>query len=238
MLNQIDEWKSDWNFLSATRAQRLTALLMSGIALFLWIARGWDSGVGPYGISLHYSVFVIYGLEYALLNWWLDSVHSIRGIRNLIVSCMVTVGSVAIFEWYWSFGYSYFYGETWVITPLNSLFMELIIITMIGINGILYANRLGVKPKIDRLTIFLLIPAILWYLIGFPQTCYPSLQGQSSYVEVLYIENNLVHLYNVLAKLGMAFATARLLLTRNILSSVPGGCEPLHPAPIHHPPGL
>jgi len=221
MFDRIDEWDSDWNFLSATRAQRLTALIEVGIALFLWIVSGWDSGIGKYGTSLHYSVFVIYGLEYALLNWWLDKVHHIRGIRNLIVSIMVTVGSVALFEWYWGLGYSHFYGETWVLTPMNTVFMELIIITMMGINGILYAIRLGIKPKIDRLTIFLLIPAVLWWMIGFPQTCYPSVDGS-----IIYIENNIVHLYNILAKLGMAMATARLLLTRNILSSVPGGCEP------------
>ena len=121
MLNQIDEWKSDWNFLSATKAQRYTALVMSGIATFLWIVRGWDSGITTYGTSLHYSVFVIYGLEYALLNWWLDLIHQIKGIRNLVVSVLVTVGSVALFEWYWGLGYAFFHGESWVLTPLNTV---------------------------------------------------------------------------------------------------------------------
>lgn len=208
MLNRIDKWHSDWNFLSATRAQRLTALLMSGIALFLWLARGWDSGIGPYGISLHYSVFVIYGLEYALLNWWLDTVHKIKGIRNLIVSSMVTVGSVALFEWYWGIGYAFIHGEKWVLTPLNTVFTELILITIIGIIGGLYAMKLGVRPTVDRLTIFLLLPAMQWYLIGFPQTCYPAIDGT-----VIYIENNLVHLYNVISKAGMALACARTLMT-------------------------
>ena len=208
MLNLIDEWHSDWNFLSATRAQRYTALVMSGIALFLWVVRGWDSGIGQYGTSLHYSVFVIYGLEYALLNWWMDTVQQIRGIRNLIVSVMITIGSVAIFEWYWGLGYALIHGEIWVLTPLNSVYTELVVISLIGLVGILYAIRLGVNLKIDRLTIFLSLPAIQWWIIGFPQTCYPSLDGT-----VIYIENNLVHLYNIMAKLGMSLATARLLLT-------------------------
>ena len=208
MLNRIDNWHSDWNFLSATKAQRYTALCMSGIALFLWIIRGWDSGIGQYGTSLHYSVFLIYGLEYTLLNLWIDKVHKIRGIRNLIVSCMVTVGSVALFEWYWGLGYAVFHGEKWVLTPLNTVYTELIIISIIGILGLIYAIHLGIKPTIDRLTYFLLIPAIVWLFIGFPQTCYPSLDGT-----VIYLENNLVHLYNVLAKIGMALATARLILS-------------------------
>lgn len=208
MLDKIDNWKSDWNFLSATKAQRLTALIEVGIALFLWIVRGWDSGIGQYGTSLHYSVFVIYGLEFALLNLWIDKVYNIKGIRNLIVTCMVTVGSVALFEWYWGAGYAFYYGEKWVLTPLNTVYTELILITIIGIIGLLYAFHLEIEPTIDRLTIFLLIPAAFWLIIGFPQTCYPSLDGT-----VIYIENNLVHLYNILAKLGMTFACARTLLT-------------------------
>lgn len=208
MLDRIDAWNSDWNFLSATKAQRYTAGVLSGLATFLWIMRGWDSGFGPYGISLHFSVFVIYGIEFALLNLWIDKVHKIKGIRNLIISVSWTIFSVSIFEWFWGFGYSHFYGESWVLTSLNTVYTELILITIIGALGGLYARKLGIKPTVDRLTIFLLLPAIQWYLIGFPQTCYPSIDGT-----VIYIESNLVHLYNILAKLGMAFACARTLLT-------------------------
>jgi len=145
LLNRIDEWESDLNFLSATKAQRYTALVMSGIALFLWIVRGWDSGVTSYGTSLHYSVFVIYGLEYAALN---------------------------------------------------------------GSLGGLLAMKQGVHPTVDRLTMFLILPAIFWLISGFEQTCYPSVDGT-----IIYVENNLIHLYNVLAKLGLAFATGRFLMS-------------------------
>lgn len=207
-MNRIDEWESDWNFLSATKAQRYTALVMSGIALFLWIIRGWDSGITTYGTSLHYSVFVIYGLEYAALNFWLDTARKIRGVRNGIISVLWTIFSVAIFEWYWGFGYAIFHGECWVLTPLNTVYTELIVITLIGALGLVYAMNLGVKPIVDRLSIFLLLPAVFWLIIGFPQTCYPKVDGT-----IIYIENNLVHLYNILAKLGMAFATARTLMS-------------------------
>jgi len=207
MLNRIDDWKNDWNFLSATKAQRYTALLMSGIAAFLWAVRGWDSGFGSYGTSLHYSVFVIYGLEYAALNFWLDTVEKIRGIRNLIISVLWTVFSVALFEWYWGIGYALLHGELWVLTPQNTVFTELIAITIIGALGIIYAVKLGVHPTVDRLTLFLALPAIQWLFVGFPQTCYPSIDGS-----VVYIENNLVHFYNVAAKLGLAFATAKTLV--------------------------
>jgi len=208
MLNRIDEWHSDWNFLSATKAQRYTAVLMSGIALFLWLVRGWDSGVGSYGASLHYSVFVIYGFEFFLLNLWIDKVHKIKGVRNLIISVLWTIFSVAIFEWYWGFGYALLHGELWVLTPLNTVYTELIAITIIGALGGLYAIKLEIHPTIDRLTIFLLLPALQWLLIGFPQTCHPSVDGS-----VIYIENNLVHLYNVASKVGLALAVARTLLT-------------------------
>ena len=207
MLERIDAWNSDWNFLSATKAQRLTALIEVGIALFLWIVRGWDSGIGQYGTSLHYSVFVIYGLEYALLNLWIDKVHNIKGIRNLIVSCMATVGSLALFEWYWGIGYAFIHGEKWVLTPMNTVYTELVIITLMGALGIIYALRLGIKIKINRLTLLLLLPAALWIISGFPQTCYPKLDGT-----VIYIENNLVHLYNVMAKSFMAMATATIIM--------------------------
>jgi len=207
MLNRIDEWESDWNFFSATKAQRYTALVMSGIALFLWIVRGWDSGITTYGTSLHYSVFVIYGLEYAALNWWMDTARKIRGIRNLIINVLWTVFSVALFEWYWGFGYALLHGESWVLTPLNTVYTELLVITFTGSLGGLLAMKQGVRPTVDRLTMFLLLPAIMWLSIGFPQTCYPKIDGT-----IIYIENNLVHLYNVLTKLGLAFGVARTLM--------------------------
>ena len=208
MLNRIDNWKSDWNFLSATKAQRYSALVLAGLAAFLWFVRGWDSGIGQYGTSLHYSVFTIYGLEYALLNMWIDTSHKIRGIRNLIVSVTMTIGSVALFEWYWGISYAFFHGEIWVLTSANTVLTELIIISLIGILGFIYALYLGIKPTIDRLTLFLLMPSIFWWMVGFPQTCYPRVDGT-----VLYFENNLVHFYNVIAKLGMALASARTLMT-------------------------
>lgn len=208
MLNRIDEWESDWNFLSATKAQRYTALVMSGVALFLWIVRGWDSGITTYGTSLHYSVFFIYGLEFAALNFWMDTARKIRGVRNLLISVLWTVFSVAVFEWYWGCGYAFFHGGYWVLTPLNTVYTELMVITFIGALGGLYAIKQGVRPTVDRLTMFLLLPAIFWLISGFEQTCYPQADGT-----IIYIENNLVHLYNLLAKLGLAFATARTLMS-------------------------
>jgi len=208
MLNRIDNWKSDWNFLSATKAQRYSALVMVSIATFLWIVRGWDSGIGKYGVTLHYSVFLIYGIEYAALNWWMDTARKIKGIRNLVISVLWTVFSVAVFEWFWGVGYAFLHGEWWVLTPQNTVFTELIIITVMGSLGGLYAMMLGIRLKVDRLTMFLVLPAIIWLALGFPQTCYPKVNGT-----IIYIENNLVHFYNVIAKLGMAFATARTLMS-------------------------
>ena len=207
MLKRIDEWKSDWNFLSATKAQRYTALVMSGIAALLWAIRGWDSGFGSYGTSLHYSVFVIYGLEYALLNWWMDNAENIQGIRNLIISVFWTIFSVAVFEWYWGIGYAWFHSATWVLTPMNTVYTELIAITITGALGGLLAMKWGVRPTIDGITLLLLLPALVWLATGFPQTCYSHVDGS-----VIYIENNLVHLFNILAKAGMALATAWTLM--------------------------
>ena len=206
MLDKIDSWKSDWNFLSATKAQRYTAVIMSGIALFLWIVRGWDSGIGAYGTSLHYSVFVIYGLEYAYLNFSLAR-RGIKGIRNLVTSVMITIGSVTLFEWYWGIGYALFHGETWVLTTENTVLTELIVITIIGIAGILYAKKQGMTPRRCPFLLGFITPAIIWYLLGFPQTCYPAPNGT-----IIYIENNITHLYNVLAKLGLAFAHATMMV--------------------------
>ena len=207
MLDRIDEWKSDWNFLSATKAQRYTALVEVGIALFLWFARGWDSGIGSYGKSLHYSVFVIYGLEYAALNWWMDIARKIRGVRNLIISVLWTVFSVAVFEWYWGLGYAFYHDQWWVLTPQNTVYTELLVITFIGALGGLYAMKLGVQPTVDRLTMFLILPAALWLISGFEQTCFPAVDGT-----IIYVENNLTHLYNVAAKSGLALAVAKILM--------------------------
>lgn len=207
MFDRIDGWKSDWNFLSATKAQRYTALIMVGIAAFLWIIRGWDSGITTYGTSLHYSVFVVYGLEYALLNWWMDHVENIRGVRNLTISVLWTVFSVAVFEWYWGIGYALFHGEWWVLTPLNTVYTELIVITLTGALGGLLAMKQGLRPKFDKLNLLMFLCPVIWYLAGFPQTCHPKVNGT-----IIYIEDNLVHLFNVLAKSGLALATAKILM--------------------------
>lgn len=207
MFDRIDGWKSDWNFLSATKAQRYTALIMSGIAAFLWAVRGWDSGIGSYGTSLHYSVFVIYGLEYALLNWWMDNAENIRGVRNLTISVLWTIFSVALFEWFWGFGYAIFHGEWWVLTPTNTVFTELVAITIIGALGGLLAMKWGVCPTFDVLNLLMFLCPVVWYMAGFPQTCYPHADGT-----ITYIENNLIHLYNILAKSGLALAVAKILM--------------------------
>jgi len=138
----------------------------------------------------------------------MDTARKIRGIRNLIISVLWTVFSVAIFEWYWGFGYALLHGECWLLTPLNTVYTELLVITFTGSLGGILAMKQGVRPTVDRLTMFLILPAIMWLAIGFPQTCYPRANGT-----IIYIENNLVHLYNVLAKLGLAFATARALMS-------------------------
>lgn len=211
MLDRIDNWHSDWNFLSATKAQRYVALIMSGIAAFLWAVRGWDSGIGSYGTSLHYSFFVIYFLEYAILNWWMYIAEKIGGIRNLIISVLWMVFSVALFEWYWGISYALFHGEFWVLTTINNIYLELIAFTIIGALGGLYAMRLGVKPIISWITIVLILPCILWLAIGFPQTCYPHADKT-----VTYVENNWIHLLNVIAKLGMSLAIAKILMRERL----------------------
>jgi len=187
-------WKHAW-------AIRLGVLFIVFSTAIIWMFQGFDSGIREYGTSLHWSVFVIYGIVYFILSTHYENL-GIKGSQNFVYSFSFTVLAVALFEWYWSLSYGYLY-DVWLIFKDKMLLIKLVGITAIGFLCIIHLYidtpyRLNIELSA---IIFSLIPAVLWFTTGFKQTCYPQIDGA-----IIYLENNGVHLINLIAKITLAYA--------------------------------
>jgi len=179
---------------------RFSVLVVAGLAGLMWLVQGFDSGVGEYGVSMHWSVFVIYGLFYYFTSINLEK-NGVIGSKNVFISFILTGFCLAMFEWFWMLNYYMFYGESWILFH-NSHILPNTVLTVAGLAAIFYVNTLAQRTyKITSvITLLMLAPSIIWMMIGFPQTCYPQADGT-----IVYIENNRVHLLNVLAKGGVTW---------------------------------
>lgn len=167
--DKVDLTFKNWNFniFQKYRKLRRTAFVFSVICLGAWVFLGFDStplqfmhvltdgllnGVRDiptlttiynnfYGKEMHYSAFVIYGLLFYSLNRHYDKNLNIQGSRNIAYSVCVTLGSIAVFEFFWMFSFAFFQNQMWVITPkfpqLKILLQNFAFLT-VGAMGILY----------------------------------------------------------------------------------------------------
>jgi len=191
----------DLNWWRHQKETRLSVLTISGLALFMWIIQGFDSGVGEYGVSMHWSVFVIYGVFYYFMSLNLEK-KMVTGSKNVFISFVLTGFSLAVFEWMWMESYFYVHNMKWILYDNLGHIIPNTILTIIGLVAIFYTNTLGERDekKSSYLWMVLLLPMAIWVSVGFPQTCYPQADET-----IIYIENNVVHLLNVLAKCGVTW---------------------------------
>jgi len=70
-----------------------------------------------YGKEMHYSAFVIYGLMFWALSRHFNRNLGITKSKNIAYSVSLTFLSVAMFEFFWIWGFATFQNQPWVITP-------------------------------------------------------------------------------------------------------------------------
>jgi len=164
-------WKikgKEINFLKDDTGVRKEALYF-GLACFVaWMICGWDStplqlihsvyeGIPAllqggswadvvviynsyYGKEMHYSAFVIYFiLFWALSKSW--SQAGVKGFKNVAYSFTAMFLSIAVFEWFWILGFSYFQNQPWVSTwawPQFKILFQNTVFTIVGVLGSIY----------------------------------------------------------------------------------------------------
>jgi len=198
----IDEVGAPFNWWAHQDYMRFAVLMVVLFATFMWAWQGFDSGVGEYGTSMHWSVFTIYGLAFCFVSHRLEN-RGITGSQNIVASISAVLFSLAVFEWYWMAGYYLLHGEKWILLNNFGHVYPNLFLTIIGV------PFLWKHGKLDKTRTYMLLFAVtaglLWYYQGFPQTCYPQIDGA-----VLYIENNSVHMVNVLVKALFTWGLAGL----------------------------
>jgi len=178
-----------------------------------------------YGKGNHLSAVVIYGLSWLFLSNALERGGMVRSF-NFFMSMMLTLLNMGIFEVSWNLCCGYFQNLPWLL-GYRVNFYQYISWVVIGILSILYLLYYGFKPNLSNRTIIYCVLAIGLWLFWiyyplpihqitvvlpnglwvsskmFPQTLYPV--GDSITGGLHYVENNQIHLVNVLAKI---FTTA------------------------------
>lgn len=161
---------NNFNFFQKYDRLRNTAFWIAIISLIAWFTLGFDStplqflhvlyeGIPGflsgqlsgndliaiyhnfYGKEMHYSAFVIYGLEYWYLSTHFKEHLGIKKSKNVVYSCAITFLSIAVFEWFWILNFSHWQNQPWVSTwrwPQMRILLQNLAFTFAGILGILY----------------------------------------------------------------------------------------------------
>jgi len=117
----IDSWHSKFNLLRDYKYLRKVALIFALTMIPLWLALGFDSGVGMieegfktllfggniseaaysvYGRSFHFSSYVIYGILFYALSRLFERLN-LKGSKNVCYSTFLVLFNIGVFEiWY------------------------------------------------------------------------------------------------------------------------------------------
>lgn len=93
-----------------------------------------------YGKEMHYSAFVIYGLMFYFLSRHYK-IKGITGSKNMAYAAGLTFLSVAIFEFYWIYNFSYWQRQPWVSTwafPQLRILLQNTAFLVVGVLAVLY----------------------------------------------------------------------------------------------------
>lgn len=197
----------------------------------------WQKSRFYYGIGNHFSAPFIYGLSFIYLSRYLETIGIGKSL-NFCSSTALSLMNIGVFELAWNTLYAVFQHQPWTITfrwkQVTNLSMFTLFIVIGGIT-LLYLYLLGYVPRVDTTMIFFGVVAVcLWMMWifyplpiegievvttsglwqnthNFPQTYYNIDIDPSDGVaigEPHFVENNAIHLLNVLTK---AFTTMTIL---------------------------
>jgi len=131
---------TDVNIFKHDDRLRRLVLFFAGFFTLVWIVMGFDSGTGmiefpltklilgearswkelvywyhwAYGKTMHFSAFTIYGLHYvAVSHLFREHLHMTQS-KNSAYSFGLTLLNIALFEYFWIYGFAYFQDQWWV----------------------------------------------------------------------------------------------------------------------------
>ena len=127
-----------------------------------------------YGIGTHLSAAVIYGIMFIAISKYYETIN-IKGSLNLTMSVLLTVFSIAIFEYSWMASYYVGQQQFWVLTPLTKqasiLYQNLLFLTG-GIVLLIFVSASPYKFRINKKLGFLLLLSlsiwVFWYWYPLP----------------------------------------------------------------------
>lgn len=263
MFNVIDNFDAKINIFRDSPYMRRVTLAFALSMIPVWLIFGFDSGVGMieelaaqffgwltgsiinpdyygamnsiYGMSFHFSSFVIYGLLYYAISSHLEGL-GVKHSKNVIYSGCLVMLNIAVFEWVYmgSFAHfqmgrqltEWFVSDFWFLQQyLNVLFLG--IAGLLGVwtesyNGNNRVYKFKFNKKILAIICFTVAMFMLWIFYPFqtesaviddwqssalfPQTHYAYVNSK------LYIQNDLLHALNVGVK--ALFAVSQIFVIK------------------------
>jgi len=182
-----------------------------------------------YGIGNHWSAPVIYGFAFIFLSLHLESVGIVKSY-NFVATTILSLANIGVFETFWNRTFAYFQNQPWTISfawKQGSNTIQFFGWIVLGILTLLYLISDGYRLTISRKFIILLTLSIMictfWIYYPyptqqlsvqtttgtwtstpyFPQTMYTIDIDPTDNIAVgvpHFVENNLVHFTNTLAK--------------------------------------
>lgn len=231
-------WESTWNQLG-TYIESLPRLLLGQVDFgSVHLAAS-----TYYGVGQHLSTVVIYGVCFLLLSFHLER-HGVGKSMNFFFSTALTFMSIGVYELVYNVLYSSLQNQAWTFSLAGRQGLNLSIFTLFVVLGavcVVYLRSLHFKPCFSKVSVVFLTFSVATYLLWvfypfpiesltvqtvtgpwtstglFPQTMYAvNVVNDGAIGNAYFVENNLLHLVNVLNKLFMAFFVLSLIYVRRM----------------------
>jgi hypothetical protein len=202
----------------------------------------WQEMMSTYGKGSHFSAVVIYGISWLILQWQLEKQGIIKSF-NFFMSMMLTLLNMGIFETAWNRTCAYFQNLPWLLMqPTNIVQYNAWI--AIGLLAVLLIYASKYKLNITKYTLGLVVLSlaiwVFWIYYPFPihQISVETVTGywwhstkffpQTLYTVDLdptdniykgvffYVENNWIHLTNVVAKIVITTTIMALCCAKKV----------------------
>lgn len=227
-------WESTWYQLGVY-LQSFPSVLLGQVSLSAIHVES----VSYYGVGQHLSSAVIYGVCFLLLSLHLEK-QGVGKSMNFFFSTALTLMSVGVYELVYNWLYSTCQGQAWTFSFAGKQGLNLAVFTffvIIGLFSLFYLYSLRFKPRFSTLTVLFVALSVVTYLLWvfyplpvdsltvgswtstnvFPQTMYAvNVEAGLGSGEAFFVENNLLHLVNVLNKFFMALTVLSLVYVRRI----------------------
>lgn len=223
-------WESTW-MMPFTYVKSVPSLLLGWTT---WSEVGVVAS-SYYGLGQHLSSAVFYGFAFVLISVHLKKHHITKSL-NFMASLGLTAMSVGIYELIYNFLYSNCQNQLWTFGLQWRQGFNILTFSgyaLIGVLTLVYLISLGYKPNFNRWTKLFVVLSFVTYVLWvfyplpiqhisvettsgtwtntalFPQTMYAvdvdPLDNLAT-GEAFFVENNVLHLINVLNKLFVTLA--------------------------------